>query len=66
MMMKILTEYDDEPGEPEDCVTLIIYYQSLSQKMTPLNCFDYFAVLYCDCAHTIIRIRFSVYGTSVV
>ena len=31
-MMKILTEYDYEPGEPVDYVTLIIYYQSLSKK----------------------------------
>jgi len=33
-MMKTLTEYDCEPGEPVDYVTLIIYYQSLSQKVT--------------------------------
>ena len=33
-MMKTLTEYDYEQGEPVDYVTLIIYYQSLSQKMT--------------------------------
>jgi len=66
--MKMLTEYDYEPGEPVDYVTLIIYYQSLSQKITPLKLFDYFAVLYCDCAHTCrsIGIIFSVYGTSVV
>ena len=65
--MKTLTEYDYEPGEPMDYVTLIIYYQSLSQKMTLLNFFDYFAVLYCDCAHTSkFRIIFSVYATSVV
>jgi len=62
-MMKILTEYD---GELVDYVTLIIYHQSLSQKMTPLNFFDYFSVLYCDCAHTNIHITFSVYATSVV
>ena len=31
-MTKMLTEYDYEPGEPVDYVTLIIYYQSLSQK----------------------------------
>ena len=31
-MMKTLTEYDYEPGEPVDYVTLITYYQSLSQK----------------------------------
>jgi len=37
-MMKTLTEYDYEPGEPVDYVTLIIY-QSLSQKMAPLNFF---------------------------
>jgi len=37
--MKILTEYDYEKGEPVDYVTLIIYYQSLSQKMSPLKCF---------------------------
>jgi len=30
-MMQTLTEYD---YEPVDYVTLIIYYQSLSQKMT--------------------------------
>jgi len=65
-MMKTLTEYDYEPGEPVDYVTLIIYYQSLSQKMTLLKFFDYFAVLYCDFAHANIRIIFSVYATSVV
>jgi len=37
-MMKTLTEYDYEPGEPVDYVKLIIYYyQSLSQKVTPLK-----------------------------
>jgi len=50
-MMKMLTEYDYEPGEPVDNVTLIIYYQSLSQKWLCWNFFHYFAVLYCDCAH---------------
>jgi len=34
-MMKTLTEYDYEPGEPVDYATFIIYYQSLSKKMTP-------------------------------
>jgi len=58
-MMKTLTEYDYEPGESVDYVTLIIYYQSLSQKMTA-------EVFYCDCAQTSIRIIFSVYATSVV
>jgi len=38
-MMKTLTEYDYEQGEPVDYVTLIIYYQSLSQKMTLLKFF---------------------------
>ena len=68
-MMNIPTEYDYEPGERVDyviVVTLIIYYQSLSEKMTPQKFFDYFAVLYCDCAHTSIHIIFSVYATSVV
>jgi len=31
-MMKTLIEYDYEPGEPVDYVTLTFYYQSLSQK----------------------------------
>jgi len=43
-MMNTLTEYDYEPGEPVDYVTLIIYYQSLSQKMTPLK----FLFLFCS------------------
>jgi len=64
-MMKILTEYDYEPRDPVDYVTLIIYYQSLSQKMNPLKFFDHLAVLYCDCAHISIRIIFSVYTTSI-
>jgi len=38
-MMKTLTEYDYEPGESVDYVALVIYYQSLSQKMTPLKLF---------------------------
>jgi len=29
-MTKTLTEYDYDPGEPVDYVTLMIYYQSLS------------------------------------
>ena len=61
-MMKTLIEYDYKPVE---YVTFIIYYQSF-KKVTSLNLFYYFAVVYCDCACTIIRIRFSVYGTSVV
>jgi len=42
--MKTLTEYAYEPGEPVDYVTLIIYYQSLSQKMTPMK----FCWLFCS------------------
>jgi len=38
-MMKTLTEYDYEPGEPVDYVTLMIYYQSLSQIIILLNFF---------------------------
>ena len=38
-MMKTLTDCDYEPGEPVDYATLIIYYQSISQKMTLLNFF---------------------------
>jgi len=30
--MKTLTEYDNEPGEPVDYVTLIIYYQRWKSK----------------------------------
>ena len=38
-MMKTPTEYDNEQGEPVDCVTLIIYYQSLSQICLCWNIF---------------------------
>jgi len=51
-MMKKVNEYDYEPGESVDYVTLIIYYQSLVKKWLCWNFFDYFAVLNCDCAQT--------------
>jgi len=50
---KILTEYDYEPGEPVDYVTPIIYYQSLSKKMTPLN----FLGLFCSIIIVIVQIQ---------
>ena len=43
-MMKILTGYDYEPGEPVDYVTLIIYYQSLSQKINFFIILRYYIV----------------------
>ena len=65
-MMKSLTEYDYEPGESLHYLTLIIYYQTLSQNDSAEIFFEYFAVLYCDCAHTSIHIIFSVYANPVV
>ena len=68
MMKKTLTEYDYEPEEPVDYVTLIIYYQSVSQKMTAeifWIILQYYIVTV-QCAHTSIGIIFSVYATSVV
>jgi len=52
-----------------DYVTLRPYYllsELKSKNESALKFFDYFAVLYCDCAHTRIRLIFSVYATSVV
>jgi len=34
-MIKILTDYDYEPRDPVDYVTLIIYYLSLSEEVNP-------------------------------
>jgi len=42
--MKILTEYDYGPGEAVDYVTLIIYYQSLSQKINFFIILQYYIV----------------------
>src|SRR6218665_2024505 len=69
-MIKTLTEYDYKPDEPVDYVTLRPYYL-LSVPKSKNDSAEIFSIIlkyynYCDCAHTSIRIIFSVYATSVV